>query len=287
MSRQHYYYFMESLRPLLTTYAYNILGSLDEAKDVVQDAFLKFMEIDSSIIENKRAYLIRTVINLSINQKKRQRKIVAEYPGQWLPEPVATDYADTNINRKEILSYSLMVLLEKLNPRQRAVFILKEGFNYDHEEIAGVLDITVENSRKLLSRSKALLQQAQPGEEGTVSLDYLNKYMRVIHAGDMQGLERLLTDEITVVSDGGGKVAAFMKPVKGRESVVALLMGVTKKFYQDIRLEQKWINHQPALFYYDKDKLVNCQVFSITNGHIDKIYFMRNPDKLKALENIS
>ena len=200
---------------------------------------------------------------------------------------VATDYADTNISRKEILSYSLMVLLEKLNPRQRAVFILKEGFNYDHEEIAEVLDITVENSRKLLSRSKALLQQAQPGEEGTVSLDYLNKYMHVIHAGDMQGLERLLTDEITVVSDGGGKVAAFMKPVKGRESVVALLMGVTKKFYSDIRLEQKWINHQPALFYYAKDKLVNCQVFFITNGHIDKIYFMRNPDKLKALENIS
>lgn len=278
---------MESLRPLLTTYAYNILGSLDEARDVVQDTFLKFIEIDSSKIENERAYLIRTVINLSINQKKRQRKLVAEYPGQWLPEPVATDYADTNLNRKEILSYSLMVLLEKLNPKQRAVFILKEGFNYDHEEIAEVLDITVENSRKLLSRSKALLQEAQPTEEKTVSLDYLNKYMHVIHAGDMQGLERLLTDEITVVSDGGGKVAAFMKPVKGRGSVVALLMGINKKFYYDIRLEQKWINHQPALFYYDNDKLVNCQVFSITNGHIDKIYFMRNPDKLKELENIS
>jgi RNA polymerase sigma-70 factor (ECF subfamily) len=278
---------MESLRPLLITYAYNILGSVDEAKDVVQDAFLKFIEKDNAAIENQKAYLVRSVINLSINQKKRQRKLVANYPGQWLPEPVATEFADNAINRKEILSYSLMVLLEKLNPKQRAVFILKEGFNYDHEEIAEVLDITVENSRKLLSRSKALLQEAQPVEEKTVSLDYLNKYMHVIHAGDMQGLERLLTDEITVISDGGGKVTAFMKPVKGRESVVALLMGITKKFYHHIRLEQKWINHQPALFYYDDDKLVNCQVFSITNGHIDKIYFMRNPDKLKELENIS
>lgn len=278
---------MESLRPLLTTYAYNILGSFDEARDVVQDAYLKFMEIDGSSIENQKAYLVRTVINLSINQKKRQRKLVAEYPGQWLPEPVSTDDADTVINRKEVLSYSLMVLLEKLNPKQRAVFILKEGFNYEHEEIANVLGTTVENSRKLLSRSKAILQQQTPVEEKAVPLDYLNKYMHVIHAGDMQGLEKLLTEEITIVSDGGGKVAAFINPIRGRASVVALLTGIYKKFYQTIRLEQGWINHQPALFYYDGDKLVNCQVFSILNGHIDKIYFMRNPDKLKLLKNNS
>lgn len=260
---------------------------MDEAGDVVQDAYLKFMEIDGSKIENQKAYLVRMVINLSINQKKRQRKLVAEYPGQWLPEPVSTDYADSIINRKEILSYSLMVLLEKLNPRQRAVFILKEGFNYDHEEIAHILNITVENSRKLLSRSKAILQEQAPVEENLISLDYLNKYMHVIHAGDMQGLEKLLTEEIAVVSDGGGKAAAFINPVKGKNSVVALLMGIYKKFYHSIRLEQGRINHQPALFYYDGDKLVNCQVFSVTGGKIDKIWFMRNPDKLKLLENIS
>src|SRR5688572_17644493 len=126
---------MESIRPLLTTYAYNILGSLDEAKDVVQDAYLKFMQLDRQDIEDQKAYLVRMVINLSINQKKRQRRIVADYPGEWLPEPVATEKADTGILRKEVLSYSLMVLLEKLNPRQRAVFILNEAFDYDHEEI--------------------------------------------------------------------------------------------------------------------------------------------------------
>ncbi|WP_315817463.1 sigma-70 family RNA polymerase sigma factor [Paraflavitalea speifideaquila] len=151
---------MEEYRPLLTTYAYNILGTLDEAKDVVQDAFLKFMDVERGKIADKRNYLIRTVINLSINAKKRQRKLVAEYPGPWLPEPVATENADGGLLQKEVLSYSLMVLMEKLNVRQRAVFILKEAFDYEHEEIAAALEISVDNSRKLLSRAREQLQKA-------------------------------------------------------------------------------------------------------------------------------
>lgn len=145
---------METLRRLLITYAYNITGSYEDAKDIVQDAYIKFMNVEKDI-ENKKAYLIRSVINLSINFKKKQKKLLFEYPGMWLPEPVATEKADMEINSKEILSYSLMVLLEKLNAKQRAVFILREAFNYDHEEIADVLRITVENSRKILSRAKS------------------------------------------------------------------------------------------------------------------------------------
>ncbi len=277
---------MESLRPLLTTYAYNILGSLEEAKDVVQDAFLKFMHIDQDRIEEKKAYLVRMVINLSINQKKRQKKLVTEYTGQWLPEPVATEMADTAILRKEVLSYSLMVLLEKLDAKQRAVFILKEAFDYDHSEIAGVLGITEENSRKILSRAKNQLKADAPAEEKSIPVGYLDKYLHVIRNGDTGQLEKLLTDDITVISDGGGKVAAFMNPVVGRRSVVALLQGIYKKFYRNLQIEQKWINHQPALFYYEAGKLVNCQVFSFKNGNVDHIFFIRNPDKLKALENI-
>lgn len=277
---------MESLRPLLTTYAYNILGSLEEAKDVVQDAFLKFMHIDQDRIEEKKAYLVRMVINLSINQKKRQKKLVTEYTGQWLPEPVATEMADTAILRKEVLSYSLMVLLEKLDAKQRAVFILKEAFDYDHSEIAGVLGITEENSRKILSRAKNQLKADAPAEEKSIPVGYLDKYLHVIRNGDTGQLEKLLTDDITVISDGGGKVAAFMNPVVGRRSVVALLQGIYKKFYSNLQIEQKWINHQPALFYYEAGKLVNCQVFSFKNGNVDHIFFIRNPDKLKALENI-
>jgi RNA polymerase sigma factor (sigma-70 family) len=273
---------MDALRPLLTTYAYNILGSLEEARDVVQDAFLKFMEIDADKIEDRKAYLVRTVINLSINRKKRQQKLISSYPGPWLPEPVATETADDTIQREDILSYSLMVLLEKLTAKQRAVFILKEAFDYEHEEIADALGITTENSRKLLSRAKVQLREYTPEEEKKVPAEYLNKYMQVIAAGDTAKLEQLLAEDITVVSDGGGKAAAFRKPIVGRNDVVSLLLGLHKKFYGKVRFEQRLINHQPALFYIVDDKIVTCQIFSLKNGHVVDIYFMRNPDKLKG-----
>jgi RNA polymerase sigma-70 factor (ECF subfamily) len=277
---------MDELSPLLTTYAYNILGSLDEAKDVVQDAFFKFMQIGGDHIENKRAYLVRTVINLSINQKKKQEKIISGYPGEWLPEPVATEKADSSILQKDVLSYSLMVLLEKLSARQRAVFILKEAFDYEHGEIADVLGITIENSRKILSRAKEQLQSGVSAGKKEIPGDYLEKYLQVISRGDTVKLEKMLTDDITVVSDGGGKVVAFRKPVIGKKSVIALLTGLQKKFYGDIHFERGWINHQPAIFYYEGGRLANCQVFSLSGGKLDHIFFIRNPEKLKSLDKI-
>lgn len=278
---------MDALRPLLTTYAYNILGSYEDARDIVQDAFLKFMQVDVENIGNKKAYLVRMVINLSINQKKRQQKMVKDYPGEWLPEPVATEMADSALNRKEVLSYSLMVLLEKLNPKQRAVFILREAFDYEHEEIAEVLDITVENSRKLLSRAKSILREPATVTDSQVPSDYLTKYLEIIQKGDTGLLEKLLHDEVVVISDGGGKAVAFMNPVAGRESVQKLLMGIGRKHYLEVRIEQKFINHQPALFYYENDRVVTCQIFAIENGILVNVFFIRNPDKLRMLQNIS
>lgn len=275
---------MESLRPLLTTYAYNIVGSYDDAKDIVQEAFLKFIDTNGEKIENKKAYLVRTVINLAINFKKRQKRMLAEYPGAWLPEPITTERADTAINRKEILSYSLMVLLEKLNAKQRAVFILKEAFGYDHEEIAEVLGISAENSRKILSRAKEQLKKEDAATQEKIPPDYLDKYVDVIYNGDINKLEKLLNDEIVIVSDGGGKVPAFMKPVRGKTSAIKLLLGIYKKYYKHVRIERSAINHEPALLYYHGDDLINCQVFSLENGRVRNIYFIRNPDKLWRLQ---
>jgi RNA polymerase sigma factor (sigma-70 family) len=277
---------MEELRPLLTTYAYNILGSYEEAKDVVQDAFVKFMGADSDKIEDKRNYLIRTVVNLSINAKKRQQKIVAAYTGPWLPEPVATEKADAAIMQKEVLSYSLMVLLEKLNARQRAVFILKEAFDYDHEEIAGVLDISVENSRKLLSRAKEQLQKGTPvsRQPQPVQTGYIDKYLSAIREGDTRQLEQMLHDEVVLLSDGGGKAVAATKPLLGIKSVISFLVGIFTKSYKNTHIEQREVNHEPALFYYHDGQLVTCQIFSIRDGQVENFYFMRNPDKLKELQ---
>jgi RNA polymerase sigma factor (sigma-70 family) len=273
---------MENIRRLLITYAYNITGSYDEAKDIVQDAYLKFMDVDENI-ENKKAYLIRTVINLSINFKKKQQKLLFEYPGVWLPEPVATEKADAEINSKETLSYSLMILLEKLNAKQRAVFILKEAFNYDHEEIAEVLGMTAENSRKILSRAKEQLRSGDIMTPKKMSSTYLDNYVNVIHNTDIEALEKLLNEDIVLVSDGGGKAPASLNPVEGKEHVMKFLLGVYNKFYRSQRIEKAFINHQPALLYFTDNELTNCQVFTLSNGKIENIYFIRNPDKLKLL----
>jgi RNA polymerase sigma factor (sigma-70 family) len=278
---------MESLRPLLTTYAYNITGSYEDAKDIVQDAYVKFMQIDSETIENKKSYLIRIVINLAINFKNRQKKSIAQYPGQWLPEPIAAENADMYINQKEVLSYSLMVLLEKLNARQRAVFILKEAFEYTHEEIADTLSMSVENSRKLLSRAKDQLQSSARVATQNVSRSYLHKFLHILKTGDTIQLEQLLVEDIQVTSDGGGKAVAFTNRITGRKDVTNLLTGLFKKFYTDVKIVVGFVNHQPALFYFENDKLVTCQILSVENDRITDIFFIRNPDKLLTLQKIS
>jgi RNA polymerase sigma-70 factor (ECF subfamily) len=272
---------MEELRHSLALYAYNILGSYEEAKDVVQDVFLKMSQVPQDSIHHQKNYLIRMVINLAIDQKRRQQKLREAYPGQWLPEPIATDNPESSLHQKEILSYSLMVLLEKLDAKQRAVFILKEAFDYDHEEIANVLGITVENSRKILSRSKNDLKIAAVPDR-KVQLDLVHQYMTVLEQRDIKGLEKLLTEQITVVSDGGGKATAFMNPVQGVKSVSALLQGLYKKGYSQAHSEFGWVNHQLALYYYNGDDIIAVQIFAIDNSQFENIFYIRNPEKMGA-----
>lgn len=275
---QHYH-------KLLTTYAYNILGSYEDAKDVVQDAYLNFMQRGNGAIEDKKAYLVRSVINIAINKKNKQKRERSLYPGEWLPEPIATEKADSIVNSKEILSYSLMVLLEQLNAKQRAVFILKQAFAYDHAEIASVLGITEEHSRKLLSRAKEQLKTVDAFARPKTNTTYVDKYLAAIQNANMPQLEKMLHEEVVVVSDGGGKVSAFRKPVMGRAPVIKLLLGVFKKFYStNIVLKKTTINHEPALCYYENGRLVNCQIFSLQQNGLAHVYFVRNPGKLKALE---
>lgn len=269
---------------MLTSYAYNILGSYEDAKDIVQDVMLEMINRTGPDIQNEKAYLTRSVINRAINARNRLQKMQSGYPGSWLPEPVATETADADLNQKDILSYSLMVLLEKLDAKQRAVFILKEAFAYEHDEIAEVLDISVENSRKILSRARAALQNEQVNEVVKNPSDYLDKYMDVIRSRDVKKLEQLLSNDVIVVSDGGGKASAAIKPLVGVESASLFLHGINTKFYQNIQPVKGMLNHNPALFYYVDGQLVSCLIFEWQNELIHRVYILRNPDKLEALE---
>lgn len=278
---------MENFRPQLTLYAYNILGSYEDAKDIVQDVFLKYSEIDERSVDNPKSYLIRMVVNLAIDRKRRMKKEVKDYPGPWLPEPISTEDPQLSVHRKQILSYSMLVLLEKLNSRQRAVFILKEAFDYDHDEIGRVLGISADNSRKILSRAKNELSSDRNVRPDDNQLEVLKRYLRVLESGDMDSLEQLLSEDVRAASDGGGKAPASRKILIGLQQVGAFVTGLFKKTYSQTRYEIAIVNHQPAVLVYHEGAVVTCQIFSIRDSRIESIYFMRNPDKMKRLRKIS
>jgi RNA polymerase sigma-70 factor (ECF subfamily) len=146
---------LKDYQSILFPYAYNIPGSAEDARDAVQDVLYKYLAGQNKDVDNEKAYLIKAVINQSINLKDKNRKV--RYGDKWLPEPIATEETDKAVQLNDIAAYSLLILLEKLNPKERAVFILKEGFGYAHEEIAEVLSSTPESSRQLLSRARRKL----------------------------------------------------------------------------------------------------------------------------------
>lgn len=281
---------MVDYRKVLFSYAYNILGSSEDAHDIVQDTLLKFAAIPKEQIRNERNYLIKSVINAAINLKHRNKRLVLG--DVWLPEPVATESSDKHIHLKEILSYSLLVLLERLNAQERAVFILRESFDYTHLDISETLNITEENSRKLLSRAKQKLfkprndlTNAEYREKKQKTDTLLDKYVAAISSRDMNQLEQLLADDIVFHADGGAKLKVVKSRCIGMVDVATLLLFIYDKFQQDYQVKIAEINHQPALLYYQKDQLRTCQVFEISpwNGKIIQINSIVDPDKIKRI----
>lgn len=275
-------------RNLLFPYAYNIIGSADDAKDIVQDVLSKHFVSKKGIsreIRNEKNYLVTSVVNHAINVKNRQKKFTSNL--EQLPEPVATEESDLELHLKDIVSYSLLVLLEQLNVKERAVFILKEAFNYSHQEIAEVISGTTESSRKLLSRAKAKINPARKPlakiAKGEVA-SYLNRYVAAISNGNIEELEALFSEDIRVVADGGADVKVLRNLTLGRDNCIALLLEVHKKFHAGQSLHFTEINHQPAILFFRGGELISCQVFSIaSSGKIYGINSVVDPEKLKYL----
>lgn len=272
---------LKTLTKKLFPYAYNVLGNIADSQDVIQDVLIKFNEKETSSISNQNAYLIKSVINQSINLKKKNDRERDQRIS--LPEPIITNQGENNIEIEEILNYSMLVLLDTLNTRERAVFLLKEAFDYDHEEISDVLSVSVENSRQLLSRAKKKLKQNKPDIITTTSKDrrYLGKYIEAIRNGDVITLEQMLSEEVRVLADGGTKVNVVAKLTSGIEDTIKLITYVFEHYQKDFRIEIDKINHQPALLFYDGTLLMNCQVFEINkHGKITNIFSVVDPDKL-------
>jgi RNA polymerase sigma factor (sigma-70 family) len=277
---------LKDYQSILFPYAYNILGSAEDARDAVQDVLYKYLSVDHKEVENEKAYLIKGVINQSINIKDKNRNI--RYGDEWLPEPIATEETDKAIQLNDIAAYSLLILLEKLNSKERAVFILKEGFGYAHEEIAEVLSATAESSRQLLSRAKRKLDADKhiiPLEKPQQLL--LQQFLQAVRDKDIPALEHLLTEDIQYSADGGGVIKVVAKHSSGIKEVIDLMFLVYTRFLATATCMPTTINHQPAFLYYRKDKLFLCQVFGFSSdGKIAQINNVLDPGKLKNLKHI-
>lgn len=280
-------YTVNDYQAALFPYAYNVLGSVEDAKDAVQEVYARYVSTPRERVADEKNYLIKSVVNQAINMRAKRKTVPAD--SVWLPEPVATERADTNLNMRDIVSYSMLLLLEQLNPKERAVFILKEAFAYTHEEIAEVLSSTVENSRKLLSRAREKINPSAkitpPAKPQPQRNSLLENYIGAIRSGDTATLEQLLSRDITFYADSGGKTQLVRKICHGVAEVGPLMVYIYSKFQQNMTAVPATFNHQPALLYYANNRLLVCQVFTLSEdgSHITEICSLLDPDKIKSM----
>ncbi|WP_347217896.1 sigma-70 family RNA polymerase sigma factor [Chryseobacterium sp.] len=270
----------------LLTYAYNITGSYEDSQDLVQDVMEKYISLDKSEIRNETNFLIKSTINHAINFKNRHSKKMVY--GEWLPEPLSFENVENKLIKEQTTRYTLLVLLEKLNARERAVYILKEAFDYSHQEIADVLDISVENSRKLLSRAGKQLQNIKytPDDISIRSeADILQKYQLALTEGNVPDIEKLLIDEIRLSADGGKRVRVIKAVEVGKSATAQLLAYVQQQFLGKKPHTFHTFNHQPAICFWQDDRIYNCHILDIdSEGMIREIYSIVDPEKLKRLQ---
>ncbi|WP_126974327.1 sigma-70 family RNA polymerase sigma factor [Gynurincola endophyticus] len=273
----------------LLTYAYNIVGSYEDARDLVQDVLEKYITLDKSGIRHESNFLIKSTINHAINFKTRQSK--KEVFGEWLPEPVSFENADAKLIKEETATYTMLVLLEYLKPKERAAFILKEGFDYSHAEIAELLEISIENSRQLLSRANKQLKAGKYTNytpHSGQSFETLARYQKALAQADIVELQNLLVNDIKLSADGGTKVQIVSGSEIGKTATATLLVYVQQHFLMGKEFTFQFFNHQPAICFWEHEKLHNCHILQLSaDGLIQEIYSIVDPDKLKNITRLS
>ena len=277
----------EEFQSQLFPYAYNIIGDVMESEDIVNEILNAYFMESSHAIQTPRNYLTRSVINRAINAKKRLHLRREQYPGQWLPVPINTEegvYREAD--KKGILNYSLMVLLELLNPKERAVFILKESFDYSHGEIAEILHINVDNVRQLYKRGKEKLDlhARRIPRQKREAKSILEDLAEAILQADVERVKGLLSDDVESLSDGGPKTSAARNIVSGKDHVYKLLKAIYGKcFLPGTDTEVGSYNHLPAMLFKMNGHVYTIMVFEIIDRKIERLFIIINPDKTSQL----
>jgi RNA polymerase sigma-70 factor, ECF subfamily len=283
----------EDLRPLLFSIAYGIVGSVSEAEDIVQEAFLRFHreQGEDAAIDSPRAWLSTVTTRLAINQVRSARARRETYVGTWLPEPLLTDPAPDASQHAEMadsLSMALLVLLETLSPVERAVFLLREVFEYGYDEIAAVVGKSEANCRQIALRARRQVEARKPRFEASRQRreELARRFFEAVDQGDTEGLVGLLAADVAAYADGGGKTRTFTRPVYGRERIARLLSGFGTWLQllgaHELRFAE--VNGQPGALYLGHDgRAVLVVSLDIADGLVQAIRAITNPEKLRHL----
>lgn len=275
----------EAERGRLFGLAYRMLGEASEAEDVVQDAYLRWEA--SASVEVPGAWLTKVVTNLCLNRLTSARARRERYVGPWLPEPVFTDGSVLGpletVEQRDSVSLGMLVLLERLTPPERAVFVLREAFDYGHREIAEILDLDEAHVRQLYRRAREHVGESR--KRFTPSLEQQKKIVERFLAatldGDVVGLERLLAEDAVSWADGGGKAMAARQPVFGRDRVVRLLAGLARHpRAAGAELEIGLVNGEPAVVVHEAGVLTSVIVPEVVGDRVVAVRAVANPDKL-------
>ena len=273
------------LRPRLFTVAYRMLGTVGDAEDVVQDAFLRWQKVDHTSVRDATGFLIRTVTRLFLDHMRAARIRRETYPGEWLPEPLITDDATERLDRD--VSVALLMALERLTPLERAAFLLHDVFEQSYDELAKALERTPESCRQLVSRARKHVQLSKPRTqvEPQQGEAITKAFFMAAKSGDTDVLTKLLAQDVRFLSDGGGKVLATLNPILGRDKVMRLLSGLARK-YSDQPVQQ-WqfchLNNLPSILSHEASGLLQTMSLEIECGMITAIYVVRNPEKTRHL----
>jgi RNA polymerase sigma-70 factor (ECF subfamily) len=282
----------QQLRPLLFSIAYRMAGSVSEAEDIVQEAFLRYHRAagDGAEVQSPKAYLSAVTTRLAIDHLRSARVRREQYVGAWLPEPLVTDPeadAAEHAETADSLSLAFLVLLERLSPTERAVFLLHEVFGYGYAEIAGLVGKSQDNCRQIAVRARRHLQARRPRfETSRRQRERLaRRFFAAVEQGDTEGLVGLLAADAVMYADGGGKAPALAAPLHGAQRVARFLLGLARQARViGVRLQPAEVNGQPGAMAYDQDgRLVNVLSLEIVDGRIQTVHAIVNPDKLRHL----
>ena len=278
----------DSHRRRLQGIAYRMLGSVAEAEEVVQDAWLRWHEADKAGFDSAEAWLVTVVTRLSIDRLRAAKVQREHYIGAWMPEPTLTESPDTpeeSLERADNISVAFLAVLERLAPEARAAFLMREVFDADYDEVARTLGKSEAACRQLVHRAKAQVLEARPRYQ--VSRETHQRLLRAFAdaaaRGSLQDLKALMAEDVELIGDGGGKVQSFSKVLRGSQRLAQLYFALWRRLGASVRMELAEINGEPGLLRFVDGELESAQTFEIEGERIVRIRAQRNPDKLARI----